>query len=250
MTNTSEITWSFRGWRIFAVTALLLMTPILGGAEALAAVSSDAHVSIDASGFPNLVVTAENARIVDILQQIGEQFGFSIENSPSDDRRTATGTFHGELKALLQSDMLGQMSFVMLGTGDRIERLVIVGYDHDSAGPKGDAGATVASLAEPKPGQIGPSRPASSPDRAVTGAPRQPAAPPGRLNRLLRDQAIQGTGREDDRNGAAQADGPARPAGASAGDPSLAAMMQAAHANAQTLATALRAACIGPNCAR
>jgi len=218
---------------------------VVGIKSACANDSSEAQISIDTTGFPVLVVEADNARIVDILKQLGEQLGFRIEHLPQDNPQTITATLRGELNQLLQGDRLGRMSYVLLHRDAGIDRLIVVnlptiaetGTKNAAAASNANPTATQASLSQAAP-------PATSPGPADTNRPRGPS---GRLNRLLRAQAIRGSSGQGENAPAASA--PPMAAPDSTSQSALSAMARAAQVNAQSLVSALRAACIGSSCA-
>ncbi|MBV9828729.1 MAG: hypothetical protein JO001_24125 [Alphaproteobacteria bacterium] len=214
-----------------------------------------ATITIDESQLPIISLSANHARVSDVLTQLSNQLGFEIEHLPIDNNQTVTTNLHGELGDVLRSDALGRLNFLLIGEGTHLERLVFIDPEPrtmtamggDAAAPAG----TPTSSAMPA---------ASLPPAAATSAGPTPmaaalAATSGKVSRLLRAQVALGSTPSASSTGSAVAassypSAAATAAAATAGDTAMGNATRMALSNVSSLSAALRSVCVGPACSR
>jgi len=235
--------------------ALILITPLARSAE-----PASPTVKIDDSGSPIISIEARNIPVPDLLKELSNRLHFAIEGlSILDSEEKVTVSSKGDLEDILRRIVLPGRGFVTFYRDKTIDRIVIVGPN--AAGSEAPAVPRQAAAEKQSPGNPGaPSSPVKTQAQnspALTAAPGSLAAQvqPDLVNTLLQTQLnIQrqvGAGAGRDSSGTASVppvDSSSNLPG-QGGSASMAALTQTARQNVLMLSSALRAVCIGPNCA-
>jgi hypothetical protein len=245
--------FAIAGGILFSVLALavILFTPPARSAE-----PSAPTVKIDDSGSPIISIEARDIAVPDLLRELSNRLHFAIEGlSILDREEKVTVSSKGDLEDILRRIVLPGRGFVTFYREKMIDRIVIVGSN--AAGSEAPALPKQAAAEKQSPGN-----PDAPPSAVKTNAPAPTtasAAAPVQLdlvNTLLQTQLnIQqqvgaGAGRGDS-SGTASVPQPANAANLSGQESSasMAALTQTARQNVLMLSSALRAVCMGPNCA-
>jgi hypothetical protein len=261
-----------------ALIGLLVLAVTMWASPVQAAEPAPATIKIDDSKAPTISIEARNVTVPDFLKELSSRLHFTIEGlSRLDAEQKVWVSSKGKLEDILRRVVLGETGFVAFYRGKTIDQIVIVG-SHGSRNaefPTRQADARAQSPVAPEP--VPPDTPpvaasvgAALNDAATaTQAPAQqgqedtllqtqlnlhssfsgdgPGAPAqqSRVNSLLQTQLNQQ--RQFGSDGSAA---PVPTALVPASASSMAALTLTARQNVLALSSALRAVCIGPNCAQ
>lgn len=245
---------------VLALAAILSAPPARSAEPASPAIEAGIKpaIKIDDSRSPAVTIEARDIPVPDLLKELSTRLHFAVEGLSALDREEkVTISSNGDIEDILRRIVLPGKAFVTFYRGKAIERIVIV----DSNGAGNSAQPAIRQAEAQKP----PGHPTEPQSPARTEAPTAPAptsakaapVPRGAVNTLLQaqlnlqQQAGAGTGLDN-----AAAASALQPAGSSANSPgqapaaAMAALTQTARQNVLALSSALRAVCIGPNCAQ
>jgi hypothetical protein len=256
-----------------ALLALLVFTMPLPASPVWAAEPAPTTVKIDDSKAPTISIEARNVTVVVLLKELSSRLHFTVEGlSGLDQEQKMTVSSKGELEDILRRVVLSGTGFVAFHQGKTINRIMIVDMSgrHDrnfDAQSQLPAKPQAVPASTPIPSEAASAGAASTTTSTTKQAPIEqgrendtlvqtqlnlqpqfndsPVAPAqhGRLNALLQTQL--NLERQFDTTGA-----PAPTAEGLATASSMAALTLTARQNVLALSAALRAVCIGPNCAQ